>query len=800
MSLFERDKKSSLGQTVFSVEEEVQVGGQDVPRKLIILPLRNTVIFPKTVVPVIVDNPESQIAVRKAVDKSRFIGAFMVKKQKPEGSVAPGDLHQLGTACLILKAIPVGKGSLMVALQGVAKVRALNWGRKESVLRAELEVVEEKLLFNKRTEPLCKSLVNVSQKVIAQSPFLPREMGMLLEQLEEEPLKLLYTVATLIRLKPSEQQKLLEIAAGKAKIERLIKLMSQELELIKLGGEIQSSVKEEFNKTQREVLLRQRLKAIQKELGEETPMAAAVKEIKHKAKKLKLTDEAKKEFNRELNRLETMHPLSGEYQVIRTYLDWILDLPWQVYTEDNLSLKRARRILDEDHYNLKEIKERLIEYLAVRKLKKDLKSPILCFVGPPGVGKTSLGKSIAHALGREFVRISLGGIRDEAEIRGHRRTYVGALPGKIIQAIRRAKTSNPVFMLDEVDKIGADFRGDPASALLEVLDPEQNINFRDHYLDLDFDLSRVMFITTANVLDTMHPALLDRMEIIEISGYSEEDKVKIAEKFLVPRQVEGHGLTGRQIKFNDEALKKIIAEYTREAGVRNLERELAKIIRKVAAQVAQGEKKSEKVNGSKVSSYLGSAKVFPEVRRRMAAPGVAAGLGVTPAGGEVLFIEATMMPGGKKFTLTGSLGEVMKESASTALSLIRSRAKGLKIDNQFFKKNDLHLHVPAGAVPKDGPSAGVAMLTALASLLTGRKVKSSVAMTGEITLSGLVLPVGGIKQKVLAARRAGIKVVVLPYKNSGELKEIDPQLKKGIRFVLVKNIDEALNEALLSSK
>lgn len=808
------------------MEEEKAVGAEQVPSELVVLPLYSTVIFPKTVVPVILDNPEAIRAIKHA-QKARFVATFMVKEKErkrlagerqsqTDGSkeskrsrvgrkkLYPADLYSLGTACLILKTMPVSKGAMVVALQGISKIKALEWEFKKDHLTVRAQPIEEAVPFNGETEPLCKSLINTAQKVIAKAPFLPREMAALLEELVEEPLRLLYTVTTFIRLKPTDQQRLLKIADGKKKFRYLIELLSRELELIALGGKIETNVKKEFNKMQREVFLRQRLKAIKKELGDDDdPMAGEVNELKEQMKKAKLPTEAKKATAKEIKRLEMMHPMSGEYQIIRTYLDWILELPWKKLTKDNLNLKRAQKILDEDHYGLKEIKERLIEHLAVRKLRQDMKSPILCFVGPPGVGKTSLGKSIARALRREFVRISLGGMRDEAEIRGHRRTYIGALPGRIIQAIRRADSRNPVFMLDEIDKVGADFRGDPSAALLEVLDPEQNSTFRDHYLDLDFDLSQVMFIATANVLDTLRPALHDRMEIIEIAGYSDEEKLHIAKKFLLPRQVREHGLTKQQIKFDDAVLKLIISQYTKEAGVRNLEREIAKVIRKVAKKVAQGKQGGvsdgvgEKITTKRIAGFLGPQKVFPEVKRRVSTAGVATGLGVTSVGGDIIFVEATQMPGDKKFTLTGNLGDVMKESANAALSLVRSRAEELGVSKDFYRKSDLHLHVPAGAVPKDGPSAGVTMLTALASLLSNRKARNDLAMTGEITLSGLVIPVGGIKQKVLAARRGGIKTVILPKGNKGELEEIDEQLKEGMEFIFVETVDEVLAAALL---
>ncbi len=797
MPLFEKKPDKTKEEGILTIEGDQEVSRDDIPSELVVLPLRKTVLFPRTIIPVVIDTPRSQKAVEKALAESRFVATFMLKHKKVPEVLTPQDLYSLGTVALIHKVVPVAKGAQMVALQGAMKAEALHWDVRTPIWRVAVRLLEEKVSQSKNTQALTKSLINVAQKVIVQSPFLPREMGVLLEQLEDDPLKLLYTIASLIRLKAGEQQKLLQFKTTEAKLRYLIRLLSRELEFIKLGGKIQSTVKEEFNRAQREAFLRQRLKAIKKELGEEDPVESEVKELQQRLRRLKLPPEARKQAENEIKRLETIHPLSGEHQVIRTYLDWIFSLPWNVFTKDNLDLERAGKILDQDHYDLKEIKERIIEYLAVRKLRQDLKSPIICFVGPPGVGKTSLGKSIARALGRKFVRISLGGVRDEAEIRGHRRTYVGALPGKIIQAIKRAGSNNPVFMLDEIDKIGADFRGDPAAALLEVLDPEQNVAFRDHYLDLDYDLSRVMFIATANVIETMHPALLDRMEIIEIPGYIEEEKVQIARQYLIPRQIKEHGLTGRHIKFRDEVLPVIINEYTKEAGVRGLERQIAKIVRKVARQIAQKERKTATISLRNLRKFLGPQKVFPEVKRRTAVPGVATGLAVTSAGGEIIFVEATAMPGRKRFLVTGSLGKVMKESAQAALSLVRSRAKKLQIKEDFFDRNDIHLHVPAGAVPKDGPSAGVTMFTALASLLSGRCVRNDLAMTGEITLSGLVLPVGGIKQKVLAAKTAGIKNVILPEKNKGHLEELDPELKEGLNFVLVSNVDQVLAHALL---
>jgi ATP-dependent Lon protease len=563
-----------------------------------------------------------------------------------------------------------------------------------------------------------------------------------------------------------------------------------------LGSKIQSQVREGIDKSQREYFLREQLKAIQKELGEKDERTAEMEELRQRLIQAKLPPEAMKEAERELDRLAKMPPAAAEYTVSRTYLEWLIDLPWAVSTEDNLDISQAQKVLDEDHYDLEKVKKRILEYLAVRKLKADMKGPILCFVGPPGTGKTSVGKSIARALGRKFIRMSLGGVRDEAEIRGHRRTYVGALPGRVVQGIRKAGSNNPLFMLDEIDKLGMDFRGDPSAALLEVLDPEQNYAFSDHYIDVAFDLSKVMFITTANILDPVPPALRDRMEVLDLPGYTEEEKLKIAKEFLVPKQLEAHGLTDKNIKFEDGAIRRITLEYTREAGVRNLEREIANICRAVAKRVVEGQEGLAVIRAEDVSAYLGPEKFFSEVAERTSEPGVAIGLAWTPTGGDILFVEATRMKGRKGFSLTGQLGEVMKESAQAALSYVRTRAKDYKIPQDFFDHSDIHIHVPAGAIPKDGPSAGVTIFTALTSLLTGRPVRSDVAMTGEITLRGLVLPVGGIKEKVLAANRAGIKTVILPKRNEKDLEEVPEEVKKRMKFHFVQRMDEIIDLAL----
>jgi ATP-dependent Lon protease len=573
-------------------------------------------------------------------------------------------------------------------------------------------------------------------------------------------------------------------------------LLNKEVQVLELGNKIQSQVKEDMDRTQREYYLREQLKAIKKELGEMDEHSTEIKDLREKIKKAKMPPDAMTAAEKELDRLAKIPPASAEYTVARTYLDWLAELPWSETTEDNLDIDNAQKTLDEDHYDLEKVKKRILEYLAVRKLKADMKGPILCFVGPPGVGKTSLGKSIARTMGRKFIRISLGGVRDEAEIRGHRRTYVGALPGRIIQGIKKAGSNNPIFMLDEVDKIGMDFRGDPSSALLEVLDPEQNFSFSDHYIDVNFDLSKVMFITTANVLDTIPPALRDRMETLELPGYSEDQKMMIAKEFLILKQINEHGLSSEFIEFQDEALQMIISSYTREAGVRNLEREIATICRGVAKDVARGIKEKVVIVPELLHKYLGPVKFFPEIAERTSDPGVATGLAWTPTGGDIIFVEATKMRGEKGLTLTGQLGDVMKESAQAALAYVRSKSKELGIEEDFFEKNDIHIHVPAGAIPKDGPSAGITMFIALTSLLTNKPVRSDVAMTGEITLRGLVLPVGGIKEKVLAGMRAGIKTIILPKKNEKDLEEIPERIRKEMNFKFIQRMDEAIELAL----
>jgi len=775
-------------------EKKEGIEKAEIPDTLPVIPLRDIVVYPFTVIPLYVVEERSIKAVEHAMASHRMVATVAIKNKNVE-KVTPQDLYSIGTASLIHKMLRMPDRGMALVVQGVAKIGIRGYIAEYPFLSAAVQVIPEEFERTTRIEALMRTAIAQTQRMISLAPYIPEEVQIAAMNLDD-PLKLAYLLATIVRIKLEERQEILELDNVEEKLNKVIGILTREIEILELGSKIQTQAQSEMSKAQREYFLREQLKAIKQELGELDERVQEANELRKRLQEANLPEEVMKEAEREVSRLEKLPPASPEYNVIRTYLDWIIELPWNKSTEDNLDLERARRILDEDHYDLEKIKERILEYLAVRKIKKDMKGPILCFVGPPGVGKTSLGQSIARALGRKFIRMSVGGMRDEAEIRGHRRTYIGAMPGRIIQSLRRAGSNNPLFMIDEIDKIGADFRGDPASALLEVLDPEQNSTFRDHYLDLPFDLSKVMFITTANVLHTIHPALRDRMEILTLSGYTEEEKLGIAMRHLIPRQLKEHGLTSDNLEFTEEAVKKIISSYTREAGVRNLEREIATICRKVAKQVAEGHTEKVIIRPEDLHTYLGPEKVFPEVAKRTAVPGVATGLAWTETGGEILFIEATKMPGGKGFTLTGQLGDVMQESAKAALSYVRSRAKDYGIEEDFFQKYDIHVHVPAGAIPKDGPSAGVAIVAALVSLLSGKPVNNKVAMTGEITLTGQVLPVGGIKEKVLAARRAGIETVILPKRNENDLEEIPEDLKKNLKFVFVDTIDEALKVAI----
>jgi len=786
---------------------------EKLPDRLPILPLHETALYPKMVLPLVVMQGDSIKLVDEAMQKDRIIGMLVAKADtSTEGGPATGEadaedaseessfdpkenLSAIGTSAMIMKMAKTQDNQTQMLVQGISRFRVKEFVQQKPYLIAAVEHLKEQKAEGKEVEALMTNLVNTFSRVVELSPGMPAEIAAMAKAIQEAG-TLANMVASTLNVDAQSKQAILELDDVKKRLRAVLRMVNEQLEILELGNKIQSQVKGDMEKSQREYYLRQQLKAIKEELGETDDTNVELEEYRTKIMEGDLPEEARKEAQRELDRLAKMHPSSAEYTVATTYLDWITSLPWHTSTEDNLDIKAARAILDEDHFGLEKAKRRIVEHLAVRKLNPETKGPILCFVGPPGTGKTSLGRSVARAMGRKFWRISLGGVRDEAEIRGHRRTYVGAMPGRIIQAIRRCESNNPVFMLDEIDKLGSDFRGDPSSALLEVLDPEQNFSFSDHYLDVPFDLSHIMFITTANVLDTIPPPLLDRMEVLEMVGYTLEEKVKIANRYLIPRQREAHGLKSRQIKITNGAVKRIIEGYTREAGLRNLERELASICRGVAAKVAQGDAEAVSVGVDDIAEYLGPVKITSEAKARTATPGVAMGLAWTPTGGEILFIEATAMKGQKGLTLTGQLGDVMKESATAALSYIRSHAKDLKIDEDFFSGHDIHIHVPAGAIPKDGPSAGVTMLTALVSLLTKRRIKKNLAMTGEITLRGQVLPVGGIKEKVLGAHRAGIKTLILPAANEKDLVDVPEKVRNAIQFHFVSKMRDVLKIAL----
>jgi len=751
------------------------------------------IIYPSMVVPMAIGEEKTIKLIDEAATGDKIVGLFV--QQPGVEQPPPANLYKVGTAATILRMFKMPDGSVRAFIQGICRIGVIDFVQTEPYLKARVGRIVERVEKTPELEALRQNILTSFQKIVGSAPNLPNELAIAAMNLPE-PGNLADFVAAHINLSLQEQQEILETEDVKKRLEKLMTFVNRELEILELRGKIQSQAQSVMEKAQREFYLREQLKAIQKELGETDERTMEINELKQKIEEAKLPPEAKKEAERELDRLSKMPPQAAEYTTSRTYLDWLVSLPWAKSTEDNLDVERARQILDEDHYNLEKVKERILDYLAVRKLKEDMKGPILCFVGPPGTGKTSVGRSIARALGRQFVRISLGGIRDEAEIRGHRRTYVGALPGRIIQGMRRAGSNNPVFMLDEIDKIGADFRGDPSAALLEVLDPEQNYAFSDHYLEVPFDLSKVMFITTANLTDPVPPALRDRMEILELPGYTEIEKLHIARKFLIPKQLKEHGLTPEMLDIADETILAIVRNYTREAGLRNLEREIGTICRKIARQVAQGAKGSFKVSTDRLKEFLGSQKFRYELAEEAEEVGVATGLAWTQAGGDILFVEATLVPGKGNLILTGQLGEVMQESARAALTYARSRACALGIDERFYAKNDVHIHVPAGAIPKDGPSAGVTMAAALISALTKKPLPKEIGMTGEITLRGKILPVGGIKEKVLAAHRAGVKKIILPADNEKDLEEVPQHVRNELSFVFVKNIDEVLKEAL----
>ena len=771
--------------------------GQPLPSTLPVLPLRDTVIFPETLTPLSVGQERSVALINDVLSGDRML--VMVTSRDPEvESPGPGLLYEVGVAGTVARMMRVPDGTLRVLVQSSQRVRIKRWAQEDPYLIADIEELPDVVEESTELEALARGVQQTFSEIIEEVPYLPEELQIAIGNVED-PSALAHLIGSVLRIKTEEKQALLEEANVARRLRRLTEILAREREVVLLGSKIQSQVQSGLDKSQREFILRQQLKAIQDELGEQDEMAAEAGELRSQLDAIALSEDVRKQADRELSRLERLPPGAAEHGVIRTYLEWIVSLPWGKATEDNLDLEHARTVLDEDHYDIDQVKERILEFLAVRKLKPDARGSILCFVGPPGVGKTSLGRSIARALGREFERMSVGGVRDESEIRGHRRTYIGAMPGTIIRALRDAGSNNPLFMIDEIDKMGADWRGDPSSAMLEVLDPEQNATFRDHYLDVPFDLSNVMFITTANTLETVPGPLRDRMEVIALAGYAEEEKLQIARRYLVPRQIERNGLTPSQIAITEAALRTVIADYTREAGVRNLERQIGTLCRKVARMAAEGKlDRRVSISARKARELLGKRHYFSEARRRTAQPGVATGLAWTAAGGDVLFIEVTAMPGAGKLTITGQLGDVMKESAQAALSYVRAHAQSLVpgLEQDWFAKHDLHIHVPAGATPKDGPSAGITMATALASLISGRSVRDDVAMTGEITLTGQVLPIGGLKEKVLAAQRNGIRTVIAPALNEQDVAEIPEHLLAKVELRFVEQIGEVLAEAL----
>ena len=778
------------------LKEEIKISEEmkKLSEELSILPLKGNVVFPSLIVPLVITDQRYAKLIDDTLMSGKAIGLFAQKDPEVENP-EPGDIFKIGTAGTILKMLRFPDGSVRFLVQGLTRIKIKKFIKDKPYLLARIEPLEDKLEESVEMEALIRTILDLLKKVVNLAPYLPDDLQISVLN-AEDPSKLSDLISSNLNITPAQKQELLETLEVKERLKKLTLYLNKEAEVLELSRKIQSKAATEMGKMQRDYILREQLKAIQKELGEADERTQDIEEFKKKVEDAKMSQEAKEAALKELDRLSKMNPAAAEYIVSRTYLDWLVNLPWNKGTQDNLDINEAKRVLDEDHYDLEKVKERILEYLAVRRLKSDLKGPILCFVGPPGVGKTSLGMSIARALGRKFNRISLGGMHDEAEIRGHRRTYIGSLPGRVIQGIRRAGSNNPVFMLDEVDKIGQDFRGDPAAALLEVLDPEQNHSFSDHYLEVPFDLSRVMFITTANILDPIPPVLRDRMEVLELPGYTDLEKLQIARKYLIPKELENHGLKQEYLSFNDLTLKKIINDYTKESGLRNLDREIATICRKVAKKIASDEIKKVEINSKNLHEYLGPPKFFQEIVERTSQIGVVPGLAWTSTGGEILFVEATKMKGKKSLTLTGHLGEVMKESAQTALSYIRSTSKRWGIAEDFFEKYDIHVHVPAGSIPKDGPSAGITMASAITSLLTERPVKPYLAMSGEITLRGQVLPIGGLKEKSLAAYRAGIKMVILSKHNQKDLEEIPEEIKKKVKFVFVETVAEVLKIAL----
>jgi ATP-dependent Lon protease len=769
----------------------------EIPETLPVLPLLDAVIYPYTIVPLLVSTEKGISAVDQALLQNRMVLVLTQRDQAGESPTSK-DLYDVGTVGIVIRMLKLPEQKVRVLVQGIARARVQSWDDDLSYIQAHVQVLEEvtREISGVQLEALMRNVGAALEKVASLGKSISQEVMIIAANLDD-PGRLADLVAGNLALKLEQAQEILSILDASRRLQRVHELLAREVELLTVQQQINTQAKDEIDKGQREYFLRQQLKAIQSELGEGNELAEEARNYIRRAEEAKMPREAREEFDRQVRRLERMVPDMVETATVRNYLDWMVGLPWSVQTNDNLNLKKARRILDEDHYGLEKIKRRIIEYLAVRKLKRDSRGPILCFVGPPGTGKTSLGKSIARTLGRSFVRLSLGGMHDEAEIRGHRRTYVGAMPGRIIQGINQAKSRNPVFMMDEVDKIGSDFRGDPSSALLEVLDPEQNNSFRDNYLGVAFDLSSVLFITTANILDTIHPAFRDRMEIITLTGYTEDEKVQIASRHLVAKQLEAHGLNSADLVLSEEALRSIIRGYTREAGLRNLEREIAAICRKVAMRFATGRRKPVAMNAARIRSYLGTQRNMPEERLLRDQVGVATGLAWTPFGGEVLFVEAQAMNGKGGLILTGQMGDVMKESAHAALSYTRAHSGKYGIADEFFASHDFHIHIPEGAIPKDGPSAGITLASALVSACTGRPVHKSIAMTGEITLRGNILPVGGIKEKILAAHRGQVHAVMIPRPNKKDLQDIPKQLKREMEVILVDKVTDVLRRALI---
>jgi ATP-dependent Lon protease len=768
----------------------------DIPEILPLLPVRDIVVFNYTVLPLFVGRDRSVRAVDAAMAKDRLI-LLATQRDSAVESPEPEEIYQIGTVAMILPMLKLPDGRAKLLVQGLAKARIAEYVETKPFYQVRIEKIEEKQAaeLDLETEALMRNVCEQGEKILEFRGELSGEVSAILRSIED-PTRLADLAASNLRLKTQEAQALLEKNDPIERLQRVNELLSKELELSAMQARIKSHAREEISKTQREYFLREEMRAIHRELGDMDDRAQEISEYKKRMARAKMPKEAKKEAQKQLKRLEQMHPEAAEASIVRTYLDWLVDLPWKKSSKDMLDIKIAQKVLNEDHYDLEKIKDRILEYLSVRKLNRNMKGPILCFVGPPGVGKTSLGKSIARAMNRKFFRISLGGVRDEAEIRGHRRTYIGAMPGRILQGLKQSGTNNPVFMMDEVDKIGTDFRGDPSAALLEVLDPEQNVAFSDHYLNLSFDLSKVLFITTANLVDPIPSALKDRMEVIELAGYTEEEKVAIAKQFLVPRQLEENGIGTKHVRFSPKVIRQVVSEYTLEAGLRNLEREIATICRKVARKVAEGQKGPFRITSGNIHTFLGVPKFLDELEQEFHEVGVATGLAWTEAGGEVLYVEASTMKGKGELTLTGQLGEVMQESARAALSYARSHAKALGIDPNFYQDTDIHIHVPSGAVPKDGPSAGVTMVTAIVSALSGRAVSRDIAMTGEISLRGRILPVGGLKEKALAALRANVHKVVLPEKNQKDLTEIPKNIKRRLSFLPVSHMDQVLKYVL----